>query len=154
MPVNIFISYDHDDQQQINGFHGIKHNPNHDLDFRNHSLQEPVTDRHGNIIKFPPSDPRSKPVRDEIKSKFERASRLVVLIGDRTFTSEWVDWEVRTFYAMKHSLSGQNTWKRIRGMRLKGADTAALPPALLDGRSTQPLNWNPEALDHWLDQPV
>ena len=152
MPTNVFVGYDHDDQNQVNGFKAIKYNPNHPLDFHDHSLKEAVVDRTGRPIKYPPSDPRSQKVRDEIKAKFDRASKLVVLIGDRTHASEWVDWEVRTFYDMKRPLSGENTWKRIRGMKLKGSDNAAMPNALMNGRSTMPLNWDPEALDKWLDE--
>lgn len=152
MATNAFISYDHDDQNQVNGFKGIRNNPNHPLDFHDHSLKEAVTDRSGNPIKYPPSDLRSQRVRDEIKAKFERASKLVVLIGDRTHASEWVDWEINTFYSMKFPLSKEDTWKRIRGMKLNGSENAAMPSALMNGRSTQPLNWDPEALDRWLDQ--
>ena len=28
MPTNVFVSYDHDDQNQVNGFKAIKYNPN------------------------------------------------------------------------------------------------------------------------------
>jgi hypothetical protein len=152
MPTNVFVSYDHDDQNQVNGFKAIKYNPNHPLDFHDHSLKEPVTDRTGKPIKYPPSDACSQRVRDEIRGKFDRASKLVVLIGDSTHQSEWVDWEIRTFYEMKKPVSGENTWKRIRGMKLKGSENAVLPAALYDGRSTKHLQWDPEALDRWLDE--
>jgi hypothetical protein len=122
------------------------------LEFHDHSLKEPVVDRTGKPIKYPPSDPRSQRVRDEIKAKFDRASKLVVLIGDNTHQSEWVDWEIRTFYELKKAVSAENTWKRIRGMKLKGSDNATMPDALTNGRSTQPLLWDPEGLDKWLDQ--
>ncbi len=151
MPTNAFISYDHDDQNQVNGFKAIKSNPNHPLDFHDHSLKEPVVDKAGRPIKWPPSDPRSQKVRDEIKAKFDRASKLVVLIGDQTHQSEWVDWEIRTFYDLKKTVSGENTWKRIRGMKLKGSENSALPTALYD-RSVKHLQWDPEALDRWLDE--
>jgi hypothetical protein len=151
MPANAFISYDHDDQQQVAGFRLLKNNPKHPLDFQDHSLKDAVRDRSGKPIIYPPSDPRSKPVRDEIKSKFDRASRLVVLIGDKTHNSEWVNWEINTFYEMKEKVSGADTWKRIRGMTLKGSDQATIPNALYNGRSTQWLAWNPETLDKWLD---
>ncbi len=150
MPSNAFVSYDHDDQQQVAGFKLLKNNPKHPLDFRDHSLKEPVRDRSGRPIIYPPSDARSKPVRDEIIAKFNRSSKLVVLIGDQTHRSEWVEWEIKTFFDMKRILSGQNTWKRIRGMRLKGAGSAETPAALGD-RSTNVMDWDPEALDRWLD---
>ena len=131
MPTNVFVSYDHDDQNQVNGFKAIKYNPNHPLDFHDHSLKEPVTDRTGKPIKYPPSDPRSQRVRDEIKAKFDRASKLVVLIGEDTHQSEWVDWEVRTFYEMKKPLSGDNTRKRIRGMKLKGCEERTIASSVV-----------------------
>ena len=113
MAANVFISFDHDDQKQVSGFKLLKNNKNHPLDFRDHSLKEPVRDRSGKIIKYPPSDDRSKPVRDEITKKFENASKLVVLIGDDTHESEWVEWEVDTFFKMKKKMSGDKTWKRM-----------------------------------------
>jgi hypothetical protein len=128
----------------------LKINPNHPLDFQDHSLKDAVRDRSGKPIKYPPSDLRSRPVRDEIRRKFDRASKLVVLIGEDTHNSEWVDWEVNTFYEMKEKLSGENTWKRIRGMTLKGSDNAIVPAAL-GGRSTKVLAWDPGTLDKWLD---
>lgn len=151
MPQNVFVSFDHDDADQVGGFKSLKSNPNHTLEFHDRSLQEPVTDGSGRPIKYPPRDTRSEPVRREIRKRFERSSRLIVLIGRDTHASEWVDWEVRTFFAMKEPLSGKNTWRRIRGMRLKGQENARIPTALLDRRSTKALDWDPEALDSWLD---
>ena len=151
MATNVFVSFDHEDQKQVAGFKLLKNNPKHPLDFRDHSLKEPVFDRNGKPIKVPPSDPRSKPVRDEIIKKFQNASKLVVLIGDNTHKSEWVEWEINTFFTMKKSVSGDKTWKRIRGMTLKGCDNATIPSAL-GGQSTKVMAWAPEALDKWLDQ--
>lgn len=121
------------------------------MDFHDHSLKGPVTDRSGKPIKYAPIDARSKPVRDEIKKKFEKTSKLVALIGDDTHKSEWVKWEVDTFIQMKEPLSGEKTWKRIRGMKLKGCDEATMPNVLMNGRSTKELTWDPEALDNWID---
>jgi len=150
MSANVFVSFDHDDQRQVGAFKLVKNNPNHPLDFHDHSLKEPVLGLGGKPIKYPPTDARSKPVRDAIEKKFERASKLIVLIGDNTHESAWVDWEVKTFYTMKEEISGDKTWKRIRGMTLKGFDNAAVPNALAN-RSTKVLAWDPEALDRWLD---
>lgn len=90
-------------------------------------------------------------MRDKIIIKFTNASKLVVLIGDKTAESEWVDWEIKTFIEMKNKVSGAETWKRIRGMTLKGSASAVIPSALYNGQSTQWLAWDPEELDKWLD---
>jgi hypothetical protein len=74
MAVNVFVSLDHDDQKQVAGFRLLKNNPEHPLDFQDYSLKEPVTNRSGRPTKFAPIDPRSKPVRHKIISKFEEAS--------------------------------------------------------------------------------
>lgn len=97
MAANVFVSFDHDDQKQVAGFKLLKNNPKHPLDFRDHSLKEPVKDMYGKPIIYPPSDPRSKPVRDEILAKFANCSKLVVLIGDDTHKSDWVKWEIDSF---------------------------------------------------------
>ncbi len=150
MAANVFVSYDHDDQKQVGGFKLLKNNPKHPLDFRDHSLKDPVTDRSGKPIIYPPSDPRSKPVRDEILKKFDNCSKLVVLIGEDTHKSEWVEWEINSFFKIKKGLSGDNTWKRIRGMTLKDSDNAKIPSAL-GSQSTKVMAWDPEAIDKWLD---
>lgn len=154
MASNVFVSYDHDDQSQVAGFKLLKNNPNHPLDFQDHSLKDAIRDRSGRPITYPPSDLRSKPVRDAILAKFDRASKLVVLIGEHTHLSEWVDWEINNFYALKYPLSKENTWKRIRGMTLKGSEQATVPFPLYNGRSTLWLAWDPEGLDKWLDVAV
>lgn len=151
MAANVFVSFDHDDQKQVAGFKLLKNNPRHPLDFQDHSLKDPVLGRTGTPLRYPPSDPRSKPIRDAILAKFARASKMVVLIGADTSKSEWVSWEIENFYAAKRSLSKESTWKRIRGMTLKGSDTAPIPLALMNGHSTKWLAWDPEGLDKWLD---
>ena len=88
-------------------------------------------------------------MRDEIRGKFDRASKMVVLIGDRTWQSEWVRWEVSIFYEMKNRLPGE-AWKRIRGMKLKGSSNAAIPD-VLGGKSTKCIDWDPDLMDKWLD---
>jgi hypothetical protein len=153
MPANLFVSYDHDDQNQVAGLKALAKNPNHPLDFHDHSLKEAVTGTGGKPLKYPPSDPRSKPVRDEIRAKFVKASRLLVLIGDATSDSEWVAWEINTFYDMKKSENEPDPAARIRGMRLKGSEKATTPKALT-AKSCVVMNWDLEKLDEWLEAPL
>ena len=130
MAANVFVSYDHDDYSKKNGFLALKNNPNHPLDFHDHSLKDPVRDARGNVIRYSPNDERSKPVRDEIIKKFERASRLIVLIGNDTWKSDWVDWEVKTFHSMKEKIDEGVAYKRIRGMFLKDRSGSKIPESL------------------------
>jgi hypothetical protein len=108
MASNVFVSFDHDDQRQVGGFKLLKNNPNHPLEFQDHSLKDAVRDRSGKPIKYPLSNPRSKPVLDAILAKFDCASKLVVLIGDDTHASACVDWEINAFYAQTAALEGEH----------------------------------------------
>lgn len=55
MPPKVFISYDHDDANQVNGFRGLAANPNHPLELVDGSLPEPVRNRAGQIIRYLPT---------------------------------------------------------------------------------------------------
>ena len=83
----------------------------------------------------------SAAVKAEICAAFDRCARLVVLIGETTEAHPWIEWEVRTFYDQKFPLAGPATWRRVRGMRLKG--TRGGDPAALAGRATVTLDWSP-----------
>lgn len=37
MASNVFVTFDHDDQKQVAGFKLLKNNPNHPLEFQDHS---------------------------------------------------------------------------------------------------------------------
>ena len=87
-------------------------------------------------------------MKAEICAAFDRCARLVVLIGETTEAHPWIEWEVRTFYDQKFPLAGPATWRRVRGMRLKG--TRGGDPAALAGRATVTLDWSPAALGHWV----
>jgi hypothetical protein len=54
MAANIFVSYDHDDQGQVGAFKLLKDNPNHPLDFQDHSLKDPIFGSSGKPLKYPP----------------------------------------------------------------------------------------------------
>lgn len=75
---------------------------------------------------------------------------MVVLIGESMHESEWVDWEIRTFYDKKKKYSGR-TSRRLIAMRLRGGHRKAnLPKAMLD-LDILAINWNPDAFAEWLD---
>ena len=74
MATNVFVSFDHEDRNQVNGFSSLVKNPNHPLDFHDHSLKEPILDRSGKPIKYPPNDIRSKP---DAQIRFFRVDRII-----------------------------------------------------------------------------
>ena len=83
MPTNVFVSYDHNDQAQVNGFKALKFNPNHPLDFQDHSLREPVTDRSGNPIVRPPNDGHRCVGVDWFLALFSHSKYPALLAGTR-----------------------------------------------------------------------
>lgn len=152
MPVRIFLSFDHGDADQVNGLRGLLENPNHDLTGDDRSLKEPVTYENGQPILLLPTDPRAEPVRKKIRELFDQASRMVVLIGQNTHSSLWVNWEIDDFHRRKSDLGGVAA-RRIYAMRLKGSRGGA--PAALARVGAGPVHeWDPDALARWLDTSV
>lgn len=147
MPANVFISYDHDDHAYFHGLRGVGANSTHPLEFDDRSLLEPVKDKAGNIIMCPPYAPGAEKVKEVILKHFHDASRLLVLVGVNTHQSKWVNWEIDAFYRQKQSQFGGNLWTRIRGMRIRGAEKATLPPLLATHGNV--INWNPDPLIPW-----
>jgi len=102
----VFISFDHDDRQQINGLRLLNANDNFDIEFYDESLQTAVKSENKTYV------------RGVIREKIKRASVTVCMIGTNTHASEWVDWE------LEESVAQGNT---IIAMALKGIDRATLP---------------------------
>lgn len=153
LPVNVFVSFDHDDNAAVDGFKALSSNPNHPIVFHDRSLCEVVKSRRGKPIIYLPLDPRSKPVRAAIMSKFRQASRLVVLIGSRTHKSEWVVWEVTAFLSFKKSVTKKTASNRVCGMTLKGCGNSEIPKCL-SKHSVGVFQWSPRRLFEWMNQAV
>lgn len=151
MAVVVYVSFDHDDQKQVDSFNLFKKNSKHLLDFHDHYFKELSTAGEEKFIKCQLNDNHSKLVREEILKKFEKCSKLVVLIGDTTHKNNWVEWEVNNFYKKKESLFSGKAWKSIRGVSLEGFDKAIKPKAL-ECRSMSVLAWDLEVLDKWIEE--
>jgi len=149
MPINLFISFAGEDVEQLESFRALAKNPQHRLRFHDRSQARPVTDRVGTPFPYPPNDKRAKPVREEIKKLLDKATRMVILIGETTNESQWVNWEIRTFFDRKKKHPGK-TARRLIAMRLKGHRKTKLPKAVLN-LGIQAINWNPEAFSDWLN---
>jgi len=149
MPINLFISFAGEDLEQLESLRALAKNPQHRLKFHDRSQVEPVTDKADTPLPYPPNDKRAEPTREEIKKLLDKATRMVILVGETTSKSQWVNWEIRTFYDKKKKHPGE-TERRLVAMRLKGRRKAKLPKAVLD-LGIQSINWNPEAFSDWLD---
>lgn len=122
----IFISFDHDDTQQVNGFLGLREMLdccefyNHKLD---HRIKSNDVDYICNVIRTDYIGP---------------ASVTVVLIGNRTAQSDWVRWELE---------QSKKLGKGILGIRLKGS-SGPIPAGI---PSNAVGDWQPEKFAGWIE---
>lgn len=137
---SVFISYDHKDQNILDDIKSIKNNPNNVADFLNRSLIDPILNEHGHVNRRTPIDPKSLPVRQEIEKLLKQSSKLLVLIGRDTHSSEWVKWEIGTFTKLKKKPD-------ILLMRASGEQLAGAPS---NAKHLEITNWNFKKLSWWL----
>jgi hypothetical protein len=126
----IFISYQHDDQMQAKGFHLLRWNNNVDVDFQGRHLLDPVKSTDTDYVK--------RCVRDQLTG----TSVLVVLIGQKTAESDWVAWEIAEARSMG---------KGIVGIRLKGAEKAAVPEGLVEA-GAEVIEWDPSKFNDAIER--
>ena len=119
---NIFVSHYHADASKIEelkdliGRHGIEMRDSsiYEAKLKNNATNE-------NYIKY-----------ELIKPQMQWAGTVVVLIGDKTADSKYVDWEIRAAAEMG---------KNIVGVYLQGAKDKDVPPALNEFGS-ELVGWN------------
>jgi len=122
----IFISFDHDDTDQVNGFLGLREIID-GCEFYNHKLDHRIN---SNDVNY---------VCSVLKNDYiGPASVTVVLIGNRTAESEWVKWEIA---------ESRRQGKGILGIRLKGSLGAA--PAGVPSNAVG--DWQPEKFAGWIE---
>ncbi len=79
---HVFISFDHEDLDEVNLLRGQAKNDKLDLKFDDHSVKEPFDSANADYIKR------------NIREKIDRCSVTVVYLSDRTASSKWVNWEI------------------------------------------------------------
>jgi hypothetical protein len=119
----IFISFHHDDIMQAKGFNLLRWNPNVPVEFVGRHLLSPVDSENEQYI------------HTKIREQLNGTSVTVVLIGEKTADSDWVDYEIRA------SLKRDNG---VLGIRLKDAENADIPPALIEA-GAKVVDWNPDS---------
>lgn len=122
----IFISFDHDDTQQVLGFMALR-NIVDNFDFYNHKLDRRIDSSDVDYV--------CRVIRDEY---IRPASVTVVLIGNNTANSEWVKWEIA---------ESRRQGKGILGIRLK--DKWGKIP---DGIPSNAVgDWQPDKFASWIE---
>ena len=123
---NIFVSHYHADAEKIEDLKNLI--GKHGVDMRDSSIYE---------AKLKNNATNEKYIKYElIKPQMQWAGTVVVLIGDKTADSDYVDWEIRTAAEMG---------KKIVGVYLQGAKDKDVPPALNEFGSGL-VGWNGEKI--------
>ncbi|PZC48565.1 MAG: TIR-like domain [Chloroflexi bacterium] len=126
MKRRIFISFSHDDTQQVNGFLGLR-NILDGFEFYNHKLDRRIQSTDDPYVQ--------RVIRDEYLTS---ASVTIVLIGDKTADSKWVKWEIA---------ESRRQGKGILGIRLKG--TAGRVPEGIPSNAVG--GWEPDNFAGWIE---
>lgn len=120
----VFLSFDYDDIQQVKGLKLLSKNPDYELEFYDESLDIAIDSEDADYIK------------QKIGERILRSSITVCLIGENTYKSKWVNWELE-----KSDESGN----KIIAMALKGINSAVLPKLIKDKGLTF-YGWDPDKL--------
>ncbi len=124
--INLFVSHKGEDESRIEDFKKLMGQKGYN--FRDSSIKE--------------SEPNRANDEEYIKSKYLRpaidwAGTIVVLIGQNTHKSDWVNWEID--YALKKG-------KKIIGVFIPGEKDATIPDLLQDYADSI-VGWNSEKID-------
>ena len=79
---HVFISFDHEDLDEVNLLRGQAKNDKVDLQFDDHSVKDPFDSTNADYIKR------------QIREKIDRCSVTVVYLSEKTASSKWVNWEI------------------------------------------------------------
>jgi|SRR5882724_12211738 len=125
MAKRIFLSFVVEDQALVTLFRGQAKNKSNDLEFSDYSVQEPYDSNNAAYI------------RSKIRERIGAASVTICLIGETTYKSKWVDWELRASDEEKN---------RVFGVRLHSSSTKDPTPKVLTDLNVPVLNWDIDAI--------
>ncbi|MCK1424818.1 MULTISPECIES: TIR domain-containing protein [unclassified Bradyrhizobium] len=79
---NVFISFAHEDVDEVNLLRGQSKNENSDIEFNDFSVKEPY------------DSVRAEYIKGKLTERINQSSTTVVYLSKDTPTSQWVRWEV------------------------------------------------------------
>ncbi|WOG28756.1 TIR domain-containing protein [Endozoicomonas sp. 8E] len=139
--LHLFISYKSEDVQYVRGIQSIAKNSNNKIKFIDESLPGPIKNEYGHIITKSPHHEAASEVRNKIHQLLERSNRLLVIIGENTHSSEWVEWEIETFL----NIHGNNKYLLL--LRHRNCCTAGMPKYIMEEKI---YDWDQSTLSQWL----
>lgn len=121
--IRTFLSFVEEDLDLVNLFRGQARNANSDLEFADYSVRVPYNSANSDYIK------------QQIAPKISGSSLTMCLYGPTTYTSEWVDWELRKALELG---------KPIMGIWLYDDGRIKFYPSALQGHPR--VAWNVQAI--------
>lgn len=112
---HVFISFAHEDLNEVNLLRGQAANEKSDIEFKDFSVKEPYNSERAEYIK------------SKISERINRASTTVVYLSETTPSSHWVKWEVEKSLELGKSViavhKGANppslpSWVREHGIKV------------------------------------
>lgn len=125
MAKRVFLSFVEEDLDLVNLFRGQAKNKNSDLEFSDYSVKEPYDSTNAAYI------------RSKIRERIRAASVTICLIGEATYKSRWVDWEIRT---------SAEEGNGVFGVRLHSSATKDISPKALTDLKATVYNWDVDAI--------
>ena len=127
---HIFISHHHVDDAEVNNLTALLSQNGHDI--RNSSIRaKPANQR-----RLDQGLVKEETIRRLLRMKISWAGTVVVLIGKKTHTRQWVNWEIE-------QANKQN--KRIVGVYAHGGKDAEIPTAL-EKYASSIVGWNTDSI--------
>ena len=122
--VNVFISFDSEDLNEVNLLRGQAKNENTDIKFDDRSVKAPFDSENPEYIQR------------RIRERIRQCSVTIVYLSEKTVNSKWVDWEIRESLAMG---------KGVVAMHKGPTPPARLPKAIKDNNISV-VPWNQQEL--------
>lgn len=121
---HVFISFDHEDLDEVNLLRGQAKNEKVDFQFDDHSVKEPYDSTNTDYIKR------------QIRDKIDRCSVTVVYLTDKSANSKWVNWEI------------EESLKRGKGVVgvYKGDSAPKILPASFNQNGCKAIKWTHDGL--------
>lgn len=121
---HVFISFDHEDADEVNLLRGQAKNEKLDLQFDDHSIKEPFDSTNADYIKR------------NIREKIDRCSVTIVYLTEKTASSTWVNWEI------------EESLRRGKGVIgvYKGDDPPSRTPPAFQQNGCKAVKWEHAAL--------
>lgn len=85
---NVFISFDHEDEREVNLIRGQAKNADSELEFNDWSVKEPYDSENAEYV------------RRNIRERIRQSSATLAYLTERSASSRWVDWEIRESVAL------------------------------------------------------